>query len=263
MSAGDAMRVMSFNIRNCDAADGANCWDNRKSLLVETIRRIDPDLAGLQECLAPQIDFLHEQLSDYEMVGVCRDDGARAGEACSLLYRRDRFDHLDSGTFWLSQRPDDVGSRGWDAELPRVCTWAKLRDRQSSRELMMLNTHFDHRGRGARIESARQLRMWIAEHARNTPTIFTGDFNDTDESIAYRILTAAGMRDCFRAVHPSPIAEEGTFHGFTGVRTRERIDWVLCSDHFDVIDCAVDAYHAGGRYASDHFPLQAELRFSP
>ncbi|MBT3668340.1 MAG: hypothetical protein HN548_12755, partial [Opitutae bacterium] len=38
------LRVMSFNIRLGVANDGKNRWDLRKDLVVETIRKYNPDL---------------------------------------------------------------------------------------------------------------------------------------------------------------------------------------------------------------------------
>jgi len=35
---------------------------------------------------------------------------------------------LRDGTFWLSETPEKVGSKGWDAALPRIMTWVKLKD---------------------------------------------------------------------------------------------------------------------------------------
>jgi len=262
MNGGGTIRVMTFNLRVGSAPDGENAWDHRREMLADTIRAAEADLLGTQECVSLQRKFLQDEFPDYELSGVGRDDGQELGESASLLCKRDRFEFLDAGTFWLSKDPDAIGSRSWDAKLPRICSWAKLRKLDDERELFFLNTHFDHIGIIARSESAHLLRKWIAAHAHGRPLVLTGDFNADGGSEPYEILRHGGLLDAWRAAHPTPIAEEGTYHAFTGVRTRERIDWIFCSGHFDVLSCKVDHTSRSGRYPSDHFPVTAELRLA-
>jgi endonuclease/exonuclease/phosphatase family metal-dependent hydrolase len=262
------LRVTSLNLRNSGANDGENGWMRRRDLVIETLRASASDLIGTQECLADQGDFLRQRLEEYQLVGVCRDDGNRAGEAAAILLRRDRFDLLDSGTFWLSPTPDVIGSKGWDAHLPRICTWVRIRDRQSrradgsGRELLMANTHLDHAGEIARLESARLLRQWLARSATEMPAIVTGDFNAPADGIVHQTLLGDHLRDCWSAANPDPDIDSGTFHGFTGERNRERIDWILCSRQFQVLTCSIHYTARAGRFPSDHFPLTAELEWS-
>lgn len=265
--AAETLRVMTFNIRYGSAGDGDDAWDNRKDLLVETIRGFDPDLLGTQEVLAMQADFLGEQLSDYTLVGVGRDDGKRAGELSAVLFKTKRFELLDSGTFWLSETPDAVGSKSWDSSLPRIATWVKLADRQAEgRKLVFLNTHWDHRGRQARIEAGRIIRRWLDEHAAGRPTIVTGDLNVTEshEGIAAMVADGADppLHDIYRAAHPEPADDEATFHGFSGRRSGRRIDFILTSPHWTASSVTIDHANRDGRYPSDHYPVEAVLEWS-
>ena len=127
----ELVRVMSFNIRYGTANDGINRWELRKEFLVDTIRDFDPDLLGTQETLASQRDYLADALKSYAVVAAGRDDGKQAGEMAALYYRKDRFEAIDEGHFWLSETPEKVGSKGWDAALPRIATWVKLKDLRS------------------------------------------------------------------------------------------------------------------------------------
>lgn len=159
------MRVLSYNIRFGSAKDGENHhWERRKEALVATIKAYDPDLLGTQETLGFQRDYLAANLPEYDHLGVGRVDGKEQGEMMALFYKRDRFEKLDSGRFWLSETPDQVGSKSWDSSLPRMVTWMKLRDRRnpSARPIAFFNTHFDHLGVQARLESARLIRRQIA-----------------------------------------------------------------------------------------------------
>lgn len=267
-SANDDIRVMSFNIRFATANDGENSWPNRKDLLVETIRAFDPDLLGTQETLAVQRDFLKSSLKDHEVLAAGRDDGAEKGEMMALFYRKTRFEKLAGGHFWLSETPDTVGSKSWDSSLPRMVTWVKLKDLKNPDHppLAFFNTHFDHRGKQARLESAKTIRRKIAELASGCRVIVTGDFNTGESSPPYDALFAPGtdgkpaLIDTFRANNPTRTDTEGTFSGFRPDATKgARIDWIGCSPDFEIRKADIDRTDRNGRTPSDHFPVIAVL----
>ena len=144
-------------------------------------RVVAPDLVGFQEVLAVQYDAIAERLPGHAFAGVGRDDGLRRGEFSSVGFRRDRFTAVASGTFWLSETPEVPGSKSWDAALPRICPWVRLRETATGRELVFANTHFDHRGKVARQEAARVLSERLGPIAAGVPAILTGDFNINEE----------------------------------------------------------------------------------
>jgi len=275
--AGEPVRVMSYNIRYGTAADGENAWPARREFLAETIRQFDPDLLGTQETLRFQRDELLALLPQFKAAGVGRDDGRDRGEMAAIFWRTDRFARLDGGDFWLSPTPDVVGSKGWDAALPRIATWAKLADTTDSASLPVLfvNTHFDHRGAEARLESATLLRRWIATRGRGCRVILTGDFNAGEGSPPYEALFAAadaglagehagpaGLVDTLRAAVATRAAAgpEGTFTGFVATNTGgERIDWIACSRNLRVVAAGIDRTSRDGRTPSDHAAVTAVL----
>ncbi len=256
--------VMSFNLRTSTAKDGQDDWDHRRDLVVRTIGITNPDLLGTQECTSVQADYLQQRLGDYGFIGVGRGDGKRKGEFSAIFYRKSRFTVLDSGTFWLSMTPDLPGSKSWDSSLPRIVTWARLQDNVAGKSLMYLNTHWDHRGPAARLESAALIRKWIQEHAAELPVIITGDFNDIPMSPAHQKICESGpcaLSDFFELLHPDDINGGGSFHGFTGKPAGNRIDWILGTSHFTVISAELDRSHDAGRYPSDHFPLTIRVHW--
>jgi endonuclease/exonuclease/phosphatase family metal-dependent hydrolase len=267
---GNVTRVMSFNIRYGTAKDGEDRWENRRDALVKVIRSYDPDLFGTQEVLAEQQDFLQEQFPEYGFVGAGRDDGKRKGEASPVAYRKDRYDLQASGMIWLSPTPEKVGSKGWDAALPRVATWVILKDKKDGgRELFYVNTHWDHVGNQARVEAAKVMRQLIDDKRGERPVIVTGDFNSTEDLPQYRTLTGADgpeksrLIDAYRHVHPTPAAEEASFNGFKGTREGKRIDWILHSPDYTATAATIDYTKTpAGRYPSDHYPVTAELKRS-
>jgi len=267
------LSVMSFNIRYGTAPDGDDAWELRRDLLLETILAFDPDLLGTQECLQLQAEFLQARLPGRSFVGVGRDDGRQAGEMCAIFYRGDRLEELDAGHFWLSETPDEVASKSWDAALTRIVSWVRLRDRESGRAFIFFNTHFDHMGQVARRESAALLLQKIQEIAGDLPCIVTGDFNADADLLGdgpYRVLLGVNrppsegelrLTDTYRAVHPRRAAGEGTFNGFTGDASGPRIDWILTSPGWKVLDAGIDRTQRDGRYPSDHFPVTAVVGF--
>ncbi len=263
----DDVRVMSFNIRYGTADDGENHWDQRREFLVETIREFGPDLLGTQETLGFQKDYIAEQISELESFGVGRDHGDDEGEMTAIYYRRDRFEQIDGGHFWLSEMPDVPGSISWDSSLTRMVSWLKLRDLQSEdeAELFIFNTHFDHRGEQARLESAKLLRRMIDEIAGDLPVIVTGDFNAGEGSDPYETMFVddsyrVRLRDTFRELHPERGTDEGTFSGFASENTTgDRIDWIGVSEHWTINEAGINRMSRDGRTPSDHWSVEAVL----
>ena len=262
------IRVMSFNIRYGTAADGDNHWDRRREFVVETIRAFDPDLLGTQETLGFQRDYLREQLPGYAAIGVGRNDGREEGEMMALYYREERFEPIEQGHFWLSETPEVIGSKSWDSSLPRMVTWVRLRDRRQpdAPPITFFNTHFDHVGTTARLESARLLRTRIATAAQSGPVIVTGDFNAGEPSPPYEALFGplgeepSPVVDAYRAAHPERSRNEGTFSGFVENGTSgPRIDWIGVTRDWIVQEAAIDRTAREGRTPSDHFPVTATL----
>jgi endonuclease/exonuclease/phosphatase family metal-dependent hydrolase len=262
------IRVMSFNIRYGTAKDGENHWDKRKEFLVETIKAFDPDLLGTQETLGFQRDYIREHLPGYEVLGVGRNDGKEDGEMMALYFRKDRFEATQSGHFWLSDAPETIGSKSWDSSLPRMVTWVQLRDRQQpeAKPITFFNTHFDHMGQTARLESARLIRSRVAKAAADGPVIVTGDFNAGEGSPPYTALFGQAdgqdspVIDSYRATHPEASKEEGTFSGFkAGQMGGARIDWIAVTRDWKIGDTKIDRTARDGRTPSDHYPITTVL----
>ena len=264
------IRVMSFNIRYGSARDGENSWEKRREFVVDTIKAFNPDLLGTQETLGFQRDYLAENLPGYAVLGVGRDDGREQGEMMAIYIRKERFDLVKSGHFWLSETPDKVGSKGWDTSLPRMATWAELRDKLAPHAppLVWMNTHFDHIGVEARKQAAVLLRRRAEEH-QDKAVLVTGDFNSGVRSDAYRNLfgpmngTDSPLLDTFRAIpgDKQQFDDAGTFSGFKGGGARKggRIDWIGVTRQLEVQSAGIDYTERDGRTPSDHFPITAVL----
>ncbi len=271
----DGLRVMSFNIRVANDGDGENKWDLRKETLVDVVKGDDPHLLGLQEATPVQMDYLNETLTEYASIGVGRDDGKRKGEHMAIFYKKDAFDLLDSGTFWLSQTPDKPGVRGWDAECNRTVTWGKFRCKKTGKEFAYANTHFDHVGTIARKESSKLIMRKLNEIiGSDAPYFVTGDFNVTDKSEAYRVMTTGvddipGLKDANKVAKVRDIAQPRTFHNFMRIPVERGniIDFVFVNgkcvvEKFEInADLHKDPKTGKERPASDHNSIMATLTF--
>lgn len=264
------LRVVSYNIRWPNPDDGADRWDRRRHRVTQTTQRLRPDVLGIQEAYAFQAAYLREQLPGYTLVGVGRDDGAQRGEMTAILLRDARVELIDHGHLWLSDTPDLPGSVGWDAALTRMATWAVVRDRRAGDHWLIVNTHFDHRGREARTQSANLLGRFIlakrAELGPDTPAVLMGDFNTAVDSAPYLALCGSvhgpGLIDTYRAARRrAPHAGgEGTFNGFRNRTGGPRIDWLLTTPNTATLEAGIDTQRIDGRNPSDHHPVWALLR---
>lgn len=254
---------MTFNIRYGTSEDGENRWQKRREILFDVVRRHDPDLIGVQEALDFQIAELTTAVRKYAVIGVGREDGKRAGEYSAILFDKNRFQVAGSGTFWFSDTPTVPASATWGNSYPRICTWARLIDRDGS-AFWIYNVHLDHESQPSRQKSVEALRKRIEERIYpSEPVIVTGDFNAPEDNPAMQFLLAPGTPqfvDTFRAMRPHE-QPCGTFNAFEfGNVGGPKIDHVLVSSDVTVIRAEIDRTNHHKRYPSDHFPVVAEIR---
>lgn len=255
----------TFNIRYDNPADSLNNWQYRKDNVAEFIKKQGIDIVGMQEVLYNQLEDLKSRLPEYAEVGVGREDGKTKGEYAPLFYKKDRFEVLDSNTFWLSQYPDSVGFIGWDGACTRIATWAKLKDKKNGKIFMAVNTHFDHVGTEARRKSALLIIEKIKEIVGDQPAVLTGDFNVSEQSEAYETITTNEfvLKDAYKEA----AQREGvsyTFHDFGRIPADscEKIDFIFVTPQIKVQDSYIpqEAKQAGD-FLSDHNPEVVHLSF--
>jgi endonuclease/exonuclease/phosphatase family metal-dependent hydrolase len=267
--------VMSFNVRYAAANDGENNWDKRKDLACDVVRRQAPDLIGLQEALRVQIDDFRAALPQYAELGVGREDGKTKGEYSAILYRKDRFDVNDSGTFWLSDTPEVPGSITWGNACTRVCTWARFLPK-SGKPFYLFNTHLDHISQPAREKGMALIMSRLTGRKHQDPVVLTGDFNSGENNpvvhylLGERQLDAASnglsknplpLVDTFRLLHKDA-TDVRTAHGFTGSRSGTKIDYIFVQPGVEVLKAEILYDSKDNHYPSDHFPIMAAIRWS-
>jgi endonuclease/exonuclease/phosphatase family metal-dependent hydrolase len=257
---GDAMRVMTFNIRFENERDGPNGWIFRRRLVARVIERYRPTVLGTQEGKSAQLTYLRDFLPEYEMHTPGRVwDGACQYPTLFILHQR--CEALEGAEFWLSERPEIHRSKSWDSAFPRMMSYAKLWSTEDKRPFWVAVTHLDHMGVEARFQQARRIARWV--QGRKSPVILMGDFNEGPEEAVHQMLTGpdTGLKDTWQMMGHPEDSKSPTHHGFRGIPQKKRIDWVLVSAHFVATECRILNDRFGDRYPSDHFPYMVDLRW--
>lgn len=259
------VRWCSFNIRcinNGDTEKGVG-WDVRKDRACTWVLDNNIDVCGMQEVTHKQLEDVIKRLPQYNYVGVGRTDGKKKGEYTPIFYRKDRFVALDKGHFWLSETPDVAGSKGWDAAIERVASWVKLKEKKTGKIFMAVNTHFDHVGKQARVESAKLIMKKIQEIVQDKPAAVTGDFNITNKNEAYTTMVSSPfkMNDAL-VVSPQHHGVRYTFNGYKQVDPAKasQIDFIFITPQIEVIRTCVPQDNLN-YVLSDHNPHWADLQF--
>lgn len=248
IQAGFGMTMGTYNIRNYNTTDAANGneWSRRAPVVAGLIRFHGFDLLCVQEMVPDQLKDLRSLLPEHTAVSYGRDDGHEAGEQVGIFYRTEMFKLIESGSFWLSEHPDQPG-KGWDAVYPRICTWAKLKRNHDGSELAVFSLHLDHQGQQSQIESAKLVLQKIHELAQGIEVFVAGDLNADQHSEAYKVFETSE-----KLVDPAKSADfkfipNGTFNGFDPDFTSiKRIDHIFVSKEIEVSRFGVltDTYRA-------------------
>ena len=264
-----SITVASYNLRNANGSDSAkgNGWGQRYPVIAKMVQYHDFDIFGTQECFIHQLKDMKEALPGYDYIGVGRDDGKEKGEHSAIFYRTDKFDVIEKGDFWLSETPD-VPSKGWDAVLPRICSWGHFKCKDTGFEFLFFNLHMDHIGKKARVESAYLVQDKMKElgKGKELPAILTGDFNVDQTHQSY------ATNGTFNDFDPDSFTESRIDHVFVSPVFKVKRYGVLTDTYRsirgnggkkDATDCPeeidIKAYQA--RTPSDHFPVKVELVF--
>ena len=234
--------VGSYNIRNSNSGDArnGNGWERRCPVICDQVEWVGFDVFGLQEVKHNQLEDMLAGLPDYTYEGVGRDDGKQAGEYSPIFYKKERFKYLEGGTFWISETPEKVGVKGWDAALPRICSYVHLQDKVTKKRFWFFNLHMDHVGVEARREGAKLIAKKITEMCGKEPAFVTGDFNVDQHNEAYRTILNTGILYDSYEVADKKYATTGTFNSFnSNLYTESRIDHIFVTEHVTVNNYAV------------------------
>lgn len=253
------IRVGSWNVRCIQKKDSlqGDAWSKRVPEIAKVVKFRHFDVLGLQEVDTVQYSMLSPLLQEYHWVQHDFMEGN------PILFLKDRFEMLDSGVFWYS-RSMTPRVKDWDAKNPRYCGWVRLKDKDSKKEFFIFNTHWDHRGDSARVESARMTTKLVPVLAGDLATIFMGDLNVKPDRKASNLLKEDGV---FReALLTAPVLSipEGSFTKYRLDRhSEETLDHMFYRGNIEILRYGIlrETYFDGEtyRFPSDHHPIMGEF----
>ena len=244
------LKVISFNIRYCDDKDG-NSIKERAPRLLEVTKKYDADIIGFQEFTPLWEKEIPNLYPEYDMFMLYRSKSEL--EAAPILWKRDKFELLDKGNFWLSDTPE-VESRGWDQlyNCWRMCEYVILKDKESGKVFTHMNTHYGFGDKG-QVDSSKLMYEYSKKISDN-PTFLTGDFNMRPDSLGYKEMVKN-----FTDVNGATVNDRRTtYHGYGKVND-EHIDFCFINDKIKPITLKLIDELVDGKYPSDHYGVYAEL----
>jgi len=252
------INIMTYNVRLDTETDSINKWDNRKEGIVSIIKEEDIHILGIQEALPNQIEYLSQQLKNYDYIGEGRDGGSK-GEYSAIYFKSDNVILEQEETFWLSETPE-IPSIGWDAAIKRIVTLGVFKIKNLEKKLIVYNTHFDHVGKVAREKSASIILNHITKNNyQDKPTVVMGDFNANPDDSPIKLLSEQ-LQDSFKVL---PVKDPiGTFSGFDLCsKLLNRIDYIF-TKKINIIDYKhIDKKLPSGLWPSDHLPILISISF--
>ena len=233
----------------------------RAHLFAQQINDTLPDVLGVQELNSFWAEKMETLLPQYSYYGVKRggDSEERTSEMSGIFYLKDKFELLESDTFWISLTPE-VESRFEGAGCHRVCSYVVLKNKATGFIFAHLNTHLDNSSTEAQnlggeliLNKAEELKLKYGE----IPTVITGDFNQYPDGLAVQKLLQNGFASA------CDISENGkkmtTYHGWGEDLYDAPIDFIFTNNGFAIKDYKVHNEKVDNSYVSDHFMITAEL----
>lgn len=265
----EPLNIATFNIRYGTPKDTADRnWDARKHACVSCITDHGFDVVGIQEALAAQQEDLRNMLPDYAFGFVGRDDGIN-GEAVGIGYRKDRFELIESGHFWLSPTPDTPSNaQEWGGPTRhRVAKWMKLKDLKTGKAFIYMTTHLEVGGQNAnvRAESANLIVNREKEiNPDGLPFFLSGDLNPANQEEAMLIRFRSIYDDSYHKAEAigKRYGPTGTYNGFRQDADMEKAgkgDYIFCKGDYELLDYTTVTTKYDGRYPSDHLAVMINV----
>lgn len=254
------VRVISMNLDANEATAGS-----RVRLMAPLLLSFDPDSIGVQEARGSWINLLkrHFLAKGYTRVGVDAGGGQDAANgyfATYILYKEDKFDLIDWGTFWLTNTPETPSKYGPTVDTNRTCTWALLEDKETGFRYVHMNAHLDWMDMEVNKIQVEMIQNQIERfEAMGYPVFAGGDYNCDEGTASYlKMLESDAVADAKKvAEKANDIATYPSYGDYDVYDPKERpIDYFfITKDKMTVKEYRVVDEKPDGEYISDHFPV--------
>ncbi len=251
----EEVKVVSFNL---DANESTS--NERSQRLLPLILSYEPDSIGVQEARGNWVRLLNQGLvaKGYTRVGV--DAGGNANAtfgyfATYIFYRSDKYDLIESGTFWMSKTPDVPSIYDSTVDCNRTCTWALLENKETGFRYIHMNCHLDWMNMEVNKIQVAMIREQIERfEAMGYPVFATGDYNCDEGTASYKEMLKSDVIADSKHVADKTM-DLGTYpsYGQYDVTVTKPIDYVFVTKNMaDVHEYKVIDEKPGGEYVSDH-----------
>jgi len=266
ISTSDTLKIATYNVRIKTTTDtDERAWKNRKEQVAKVINTHAFDVFGVQEIInSSQENDLKSLLPSFNHISKGRDDDeGKTGERLAIFFNEKRFTEQGNGFFFLSETPEKA-SKGWDADLNRICIWIKLYDKITNKTFYFFNVHFDHMGVTARTESAKLVVTKIKAIAGTETAFCVGDFNASpSEPKVYNAMTSY-MADSRATSETAPTGSVGTFNGWdvssATFSENVKIDYIYTNKVQTLSYAVLNDKFVTTNYPSDHFPVMISCK---
>lgn len=234
--AAQPIKVITYNVRLITKGDekNGNGWTKRAIPMCDMLKFYDPDIIGCQEMTIVQKTFFQDYFSNFYLVGSDSGDQGTLGDFNAILFRKDSFDLIENGDFWITDKIDRQ-KKGWDAAYIRLCSWVHLKVKQDSLDFFVFNTHLDNKGEVAKKEGAKMVRDSIIAISKGNPFVLIGDMNSGQDSESYQVFTKDSILFDSQKIADFSYIPNGTFNKFSTSRySSSFIDHIFVSKHFDI-----------------------------
>ena len=230
---------------------GKSAFRKRAKAILAMFDEEQPDIVGGQEYTVRMKYRLSPLLEKYGFTGEPRS--IRFSEYTPVLWRKDRFDRIESDTLWLSDTPEVPGSRHFGSQFPRIVTYAVLKDKNTGHLLTVFNTHLDLNFPSVRLKQIHTLLSLIREKGQGH-IILTGDFNETSRG--------KGIQELRTVMHDAvPDSFGSSLRGKAGSTTNHNlpVDHIFHSGGLQWKKTKMIRRKFGDIAPSDHYPVVCEL----
>lgn len=256
----ETIKTCTYNIRYDNLGDTNWGWAQRCEHILNMIKLENFDILGVQEALPHQLESL-KTIKTYNFFGISRDGDTNQDEYNGIFYKKDRFDKIDNGYFWLSKTPD-IPSFYEGAGCKRICVWVMLLDKITNKKFVFAVTHLDNLSEEARVYGANLIIEKLSRYYENYPFVLMGDFNSFTTDTVYK-----NMSNIFSEVKVvSNFNPRGTFTSdadfYVNSNAEEQeIDFIFINNHINVKNVNILRNSFNDKYISDHFPVVANLYY--
>lgn len=281
------IKVMSFNLKWNDIDAKAtndftvtinNPISNRILQLNDMLNGEKIDIIGVQEASPKWVEYFAKLDSNYTYKGFTTTNTHEGG---FIIYKKDKFDLLENGMFWLAEGAPLEYKKAENANFDRICSWAIFKIKDTGRVFVFMDTHVDY-VKESQPEQAIALheQTSVLQELANSnygaendcPLILLGDFNAHGPTKLYDIITQ-NLKDARVCSEGTTVPHEyGTLGYHYYCKSEDDIpknsyvmDFIFITENIAVKNYAMIYTSTNlckyGSWISDHNAITAELVF--